>query len=133
MLQAVAVTQLFPVLLPVRIGDGGDETIVMPASGEKLIARAAAELRSILLAAAGDRPLLLILDNAQWGDYQSAAVLLRLLDGRTRLVLCYQTEDRRTSLLLQAATSGLFQDTVAKPFELEELVGCVDRHLHDAA
>ncbi len=104
MRQAVAVTQLFPALLPVRFGDGGDETIVMPATGEKLIARAASELRSILLAAACDRPLLLILDNAQWGDYQSAEVLLRLLDQGVRLVLCYQSEDRRSSLLLQALT-----------------------------
>jgi len=31
---------------------------------------------------------------------------LRLLDGRTRMILCYQTEDRRTSLLLQALTGG---------------------------
>jgi serine/threonine protein kinase len=118
MRQAVAVTQLFPVLLPVRIGDGGDETIVMPATGEKLIARAAAELRAILLAAAGDRPLLLILDNAQWGDYQSAEVLLRLLDRRMRLILCYQSEDRRTSLLLQALSGG---GVAMREFHLKDL------------
>jgi serine/threonine protein kinase len=118
MLQAVAVTQLFPALLPVRIGDGGDETIVMPATGEKLIARAAAELRSILLAAAEDRPLLLILDNAQWGDYQSAEVLLRLLDRRMRLILCYSSEDRRTSLLLQALTGG---GVAMREFEVKDL------------
>jgi hypothetical protein len=118
MRSAVAVTQLFPVLLPVRSGDGGDETIVMPATGEKLIARAAAELRSLLLAAAGDRPLLLVLDNAQWGDYQSAEVLLRLLDPRLQLILCYQSEDRRTSLLLQAlAGRGL----PMREFQVEEL------------
>ena len=118
MLQAVAVTQLFPALLPVRIGDGGDETIVMPATGEKLIARAAAELRSILLAAAEDRPLLLILDNAQWGDYQSAEVLLRLLDRRMRLILCYSSEDRRTSLLLQALAGG---GVAMREFEVKDL------------
>jgi hypothetical protein len=47
----------------------------------------------------------LFLDDAQWGDYQSAQVFLRLLNAPASppivLVLCYSTEDWRTSLLLQ--------------------------------
>jgi eukaryotic-like serine/threonine-protein kinase len=117
MRKAVAVTQLFPVL-PVPTGDAGDETVLLPATGEKLITRAAAELRSILLATAGERPLVLIVDNAQWGDYQSAKVLLRLLDARMRLILCCQSEDRRTSLLLQTLTSS---GVVIREFHLKEL------------
>jgi serine/threonine protein kinase len=104
--RAVAVTQLFPVLLSARGPAPGEDTIVMPASGQKLIARAASELREILFAAAGDRPLLLFLDDAQWGDFQSAQVLLRLLKPQQRqsvvLLLLYQSEDWRTSLLLQS-------------------------------
>jgi len=120
MRRAVAVTQLFPVL-PVPTSDAGavgDETVLLPATGEKLISRAAAELRSILLATAGERPLVLIVDNAQWGDYQSAKVLLRLLDPRMRLILCCQSEDRRTSLLLQTLTSS---GVAIREFHLKEL------------
>jgi len=106
--QSVAVTQLFPVLLSARGPAPGEDTIVMPASGPKLIARAASELREVLSAAAGDRPLLLFLDDAQWGDFQSAQVLLRLLKPQQRqsvvLLLLYQSEDWRTSLMLQSLT-----------------------------
>jgi hypothetical protein len=122
MRQAVAVTQLFPVLLPVRSGDPGDETVIIPTTGEKLIARAASELRSILFAAAGDRPLLLMLDNAQWGDFQSAEVLARLIapPRRERLVviLAYPSEDRRTSLLLQALAG---RGIAIRKFHLKEM------------
>lgn len=34
-----------------------------------------------------------------------------------------------SSMLRQAIMSGLFDDTLRKPFELDELVACVDRHV----
>ncbi|HYS54258.1 MAG TPA: serine/threonine-protein kinase [Thermoanaerobaculia bacterium] len=122
MSRSVAVTQLFPVLLNTSAASLADETIALPATGQKLIARAASELRSILFAVAGDRPLLLFLDDAQWGDFQSAQVLLKLLKPqrgrRLSLILCYQSEDWRTSLLLQAL---LGSGTAMREFRLKDL------------
>ena len=120
--RSVAVSQLFPVLLQSQPVPSGDDTVALPATGKKLIARAAAELRSILFAMAGDRPLLLFLDDAQWGDFQSAQVLLQLIKPqqgrRLALILCYQSEDWRTSLLLQAM---LGRGLTMREFRLKEL------------
>lgn len=113
--RAVAVTQLFPVLSPEIRTDRGEETIVVPATGEKLLARAASELASVLAAAAAGRTLVMVLDDAQWGDYQSADMFLRLMNAATTrtpdamnivLVFSYRSEDWRTSLLLQAIMNG---------------------------
>ena len=102
---ALAVTQLFPVLAAAAPNDVGDERISIPTSGERLMMRAATELRSILMTAAGGRPIVMLLDDAQFGDYQSAQVFRRLLepngDNGITLILCYRSEDWRTSLLLQ--------------------------------
>jgi len=101
--RAMAVTQLFPAMIPARSADIGEETITVPPKGDRLIAKAVGELRAILSAAAGQRSILIVLDDAQWGDYQSAQILLRLLQSdKVTLLLSYRTEDWRTSLLLQA-------------------------------
>ena len=104
--RAVAVTQMFPALLPVGgVSEIAEETVAVPPTGAKLLALAASELRSIIFAAAGDRPVLIFLDNAQWGDYESADVVRRLLaptDGRRVVVLfTYRSEDWRSGLMLQ--------------------------------
>ncbi len=110
MSNAVAVGQLFPALTAAVGFQAGDETVAVPATGERLFARAVEELRSILLAAAGERRILMLLDDAQWGDYQSAQVLGRLLNAKIDrpllLILCYRTEDWRTSLLLQGVVNS---------------------------
>jgi len=101
--RALAVAQVFPALVATPSADTGEETISVPPKGEKLIARATAELRSVLAAASGDRGLLLTLDDAQWGDYQSGQMMLRLLElPNLVLLLSYRSEDWRTSLFLQA-------------------------------
>ncbi len=106
---ALAVTQLFPVLAAAAPSDIGDERVSVPASGERLIARAASELRAILLAAARGRPIVMLLDDAQYGDYQSVQMFRRLLEGGQNdvsvLIVCYRSEDWRTSLLLQGLTA----------------------------
>lgn len=117
MRKALAVTQLFPVLAAAAPPDVGDERVSIPTSGERLIARAALELRTILLTAARGRPIVMLLDDAQYGDYQSAQVFRRLLQPAGNevviLIMCYRTEDWRTSLLLQ----GL----IASPLERREM------------
>jgi hypothetical protein len=107
--RSVAMTQLFPTLdFPATSGTD-DATLVLPPPA-KALARAAEELRALLGALAGDRPVVLFLDDAQWGDYQSAGMFLRILRAvsslRIVLVLAYRTEDWRTSLLLQAIVSS---------------------------
>ena len=104
MSSAVAVTKLFPAL----VFDGafaGEETVVVPVSGARLVQRAAAELAAILYATAGDRPIVLMLDDAQWGDGESAMMLQRIFaaagSNRILLILSYRKEDRSTSLLLE--------------------------------
>ena len=102
--RCVAVSRLFPALSMESGVDFADETIELP-TGEKLIARATSELRRILSAAAGDRPIAMMLDDAQWGDFESARVFAQLLeelaDRGALLILAYRTEDWRTSLFLQ--------------------------------
>jgi eukaryotic-like serine/threonine-protein kinase len=110
MSRAVAVTRLFPALVYDAAFAPGEETIVVPVSGEKLSRRAAGELASILFATAGGRPVVMMLDDAQWGDYQSALFLQRIFTAATsqRLVLicAYREEDWKTSLLLQILAGG---------------------------
>jgi hypothetical protein len=108
--RSVALTQVFPTLAFHHGPANDEETVVLPASTAKALELGAIELRSLLEALARGRPIVLFLDDAQWGDYQSAEVFARLLQGSSRgssgvpivLVLCYSTEDWRTSLLLQS-------------------------------
>ena len=103
--QSVSMTRLFPTLDFPSVSSTDDATLILPATPELAMARAAQELHALLAAVAGERPIVLFLDDAQWGDYQSAAIFLRLLGAEgppVVLVLAYRTEDWRTSLLLQA-------------------------------
>ncbi len=103
--QSMSMTRLFPTLDFPSVTSMDDATLILPATPALAMARAAQELHALLAALAGDRPIVLFLDDAQWGDYQSAEVFLRLLGAgaapRIVLVLAYRTEDWRTSLLLQ--------------------------------
>ncbi|HEX6097091.1 MAG TPA: serine/threonine-protein kinase [Thermoanaerobaculia bacterium] len=101
---SVAMTRLFPTLDFPSLTSMDDVTLILPATPELTMVRAAEELHALLAALAGERPIVLFLDDAQWGDYQSAKIFLRLLGApgpRIVLVLAYRTEDWRTSLLLQ--------------------------------
>ena len=101
--RSVAVTELFPALAG-HATTVGDETVAIPR-GDRLISRAAVELRALVHAAAGDRNIMLVLDDSQWGDYQSARFFRALLEEpagrRVALVLVYTRNDWRTSLFLQ--------------------------------
>lgn len=106
--QSVAMTRLFPTLdFPSAIA-ADDVTLMLPPTPN--VRHAARELHALLAALAGDRPLVLFLDDAHWGDYQSAEVFLAMLRQRSPLrivlVLAYCTEDWRTSLMLQSVVGS---------------------------
>jgi eukaryotic-like serine/threonine-protein kinase len=128
--RAVALTELFP-LFTRTTPLSGDDTMEVPR-GTTLLRRAAAELRALVHAAAGERTILLVLDDAQWGDYQSASMLLRLLEHanghRVALVLVYTSEDWRTSLLLQALDLGRVKPRPRR-LELHDLSRAMTRKL----
>jgi len=104
MSRSVALGRVFPALSVESSIRFDDETMVIP-TGERLIVRATKELSSILAAAAGDRRLVIMLDDVQWGDFASARVVERILSGLEShgvlLLLACRTEDWRTSLFLQ--------------------------------
>ncbi|MBK5260256.1 MAG: serine/threonine-protein kinase PknK [Thermoanaerobaculia bacterium] len=131
--RAISVTEVFPALATESSGDVGEATIALP-TGEKLIARAVSELNAIVHKLAGDRPILILLDDAQWGDYQSAQVLTRIFqragDQRLMLVLSYRTEDWRTSLLLQSLLNG---NLTTSEVELKPLTRSMTGRVGDAA
>ena len=110
MKRAVAMTQLFPTLSFGALVNSDDETVVLPPTPQRVMTMAVSELHELLTAMARARTIVLFLDDAQWGDYQSAEIFQRLLDVAPTppivLVLCYSTEDWRTSLLLQALTNS---------------------------
>jgi hypothetical protein len=134
--RAMAVSQLFPVLVPSETSEIGEETISVPPKGERLIAKATNELQWVLEATAGEHPLLMVLDDAQWGDYQSAKMMLRLLQSpKITLLLAYRSEDWRTSLLLQTLLAA---GIAAREMRLNELTRpmtarIVKRRFADAA
>ena len=138
MSRAVAVTRLFPGLVYDAVFAPGEETIVVPVSGEKLLKRAASELAAILFATAGDRPIVMMLDDAQWGDYQSAIFLQRVIAAVTTqrliLLIAFRGEDQKTSLLLQTLASGHLAPVVMPVDELSPaaMAGLVKRVLPDA-
>lgn len=103
--QSVSMTRLFPTLDFPSVTSMDDATLILPPTPALAMARAAHELHALLAALTAGGPIVLFLDDAQWGDYQSAEVFLRLLGDpaapRIVLVLAYRTEDWRTSLLLQ--------------------------------
>ncbi len=137
MSRVVAATRLFPSLVVESPGVVGDETIAVP-SGAKLIERAASELSSIIAAAAGERPIVMMLDDAQWGDYQSATMSLRIFAGlqlqRVVFILGYRSEDWRTSLLLQALINSELEmkEVVVSDLPLAALQQFVKKTLPDA-
>jgi eukaryotic-like serine/threonine-protein kinase len=92
--------QLFPVLR--RLSGSGDADGAA-ANARELRRRAFRAIRSVLLALARERPLVLFIDDLQWGDADSVALLCELTHPASRshllVLLSYRTEGMSTPLL----------------------------------
>jgi serine/threonine protein kinase len=91
--------------------------------------RAFAALRDLLATVAASRPLVLFVDDAQWGDVDSAALLLQLLRPPAAppvlVVMTYRDNEERTSPFLAELrdkwpTGADRRDVEVKPLEVED-------------
>jgi len=74
-----------------------------PVESEEFERRAFAALADFIAGLSNKRRFIIAIDDAQWGDFESARVLslLQRTDSRVLTVFAYTSEDSQTSLLLQ--------------------------------
>ncbi len=122
-----ALVKLFPVLQQVpsiaRASVRNNETL----DAQETRQRAFGALRALLSRLADQRPLVLVLDDLQWGDLDSVALLGELLRAPDRpaflLVACYRREEAETSPtlmeLLPLLKSGRHLELPIEPLDHE--------------
>ena len=100
---AVPLAQLFPVMRQMCVVDRPEESdVVDPIERRR---RAARSLRRLLARLSGQR-IVIAIDDVQWGDVDSAAIIDELLQPpdapRVLLIAAYRTEDRKRSPFIRA-------------------------------
>ena len=122
-----ALARLFPVLEQVQAIAGTRRGVLEIPDSQELRRRAFTALREIIVRIAKDRPVVLFIDDLQWGDIDSAALLRHLLlppsPPPVLFLGAYRTEEAQSDLLpwlmeLRGATGPDFQ---VRELELKEL------------
>jgi hypothetical protein len=108
----VPVTRLFPVLRRVPLIAAADTEVELEGADPQEVRQAAFEaLRSLLRGLAERKPLVLWIDDLQWGDEDSAAFLVDLLQPPgapgVLLILSHRSEDSETSPILRVLIDSL--------------------------
>lgn len=99
-----ALARLFPVLRQVKWIDAA-KVLEIPDSQE-LRRRAFTAFRELFTKLASDKSIVLFIDDLQWGDLDSAALLDEILhlpeSSKFLLIASYRSEDKKNSTILQA-------------------------------
>jgi len=99
----VLLARLFPVLLRVQEVERGRSRVVEPLDVQELRRRAAAVLRELLSALSERAPLVLVIDDLQWGDLDSGSLLLESLGlpypPALLMLAAYRSEDASAPLV----------------------------------
>jgi len=136
----MALAQLFPVLKRVEVVANARRRSIMPSDRQALRKRAFAALKELLVRLADRAPVVLFIDDLQWGDVDSANLIAELVRGpdapAVLLLLTYRRDEESTSPCLRALLGQLranaeveLHEVALQPFSDEESVELAGRLL----